>query len=321
LHHPAALRDLRRVIGRDRQQKQIYRRRPYMYRSGFSALGSPRAGMALCLVGSLAAFCAGPVRVACAQAPAASAFEVASIKPLGPVAPPLLPEFASIPADSNPRFLYSLSGRRLAARGRTLAQLVAAAYLIPVREIVGPSWMSEARFDVEALIPASQIPERGSDKKAFDTLERTASEMFRTLLAERFALKVHHEDRRVSGYILSIGKGGPKLTESGPAMLTDNDYVDRIKRGFNGMQMDHCDMVQLTNQLARLLGAPVNDQTGLKGHYSIVIQYTYTEFANEANRPSVLQDALSDYGLRLAAGKIDAPFLVIDNVSRTPTEN
>jgi uncharacterized protein (TIGR03435 family) len=65
----------------------------------------------------------------------------------------------------------------------------------------------------------------------------------------------------------------------------------------------------------------VNDQTGLKGHYSIVIQYKYTEFADEANRPSVLQDAMSDYGLHLASGKIDAPFLVIDNVSRTPTKN
>ena len=293
-----------------------------MYRSGISVLGSPRAGMALCLVGSLAAFCAGPVRVACAQAPAASAFEVASIKPLGPVAPPLLPEFASIPADINPRSLYSINGRRLQALGRTLAQLVAAAYEIPVREIVGPSWMSQARFDVEGLIPASQIPEGGSGKKPSDTLEKTASEMFRTLLAERFALKAHHEDRRVSGYILSIGKGGPKLTESGPAVPTNpTTYVDRIKPGFNGMQMDHCDMAQLANQLARLLGAPVDNQTGLKGHYSIVIQYTYTEFADEAARPSVLRDALSDYGLHLAAGKIEAPFLVIDNVSRTPTEN
>jgi uncharacterized protein (TIGR03435 family) len=299
-----------------------------MYRSGISVLGSPRAGMALCLVGSLAAFCAGPVRVACAQAPAASAFEVASIKPSGPDTP--WRAGAEIMANTNPRMLYSIRGRRLAARGRTLAQLVAAAYLIPVREIVGPSWMSEARFDVEGLIPAGQsLPERkfdlskGSDKKAFDTVEKTASEMLRTLLAERFALKAHHEDRRVSGYILSVGKGGPKLTETGPSVLTSNptNYVSRIRPGFNGVQMDHCDMVQLTNHLAQQLGAPVDDQTGLKGHYSIVIQYTYTEFADEAARPSVLRNAMSDYGLHLAAGKIDAPFLVIDNVSRTPTEN
>ena len=94
------------------------------------------------------------------------------------------------------------------------------------------------------------------------------------------------------------------------------NYVDRIKPGFNGVQMDHCDMVQLANHLARLLGAPVDDQTGLKGHYSIVIQYTYTEFADEAARPSVLRDALSDYGLHLATGKIDAPFLLSQRNAR-----
>jgi len=145
----------------------------------------------------------------------------------------------------------------------------------------------------------------------------------RTLLEERFALKAHHEVRRVSGYILSIGKGGPKLTESGPVVPTNNPtkFVSRIKPGFSGTQIEHCDMVCLTNALARDLGAPVDDQTGLKGHYSIVIQYHGPEFADEAARPSLLRDALSDYGLRLAAGKIDAPFLVIDNVSRIPTEN
>lgn len=148
-----------------------------MYRSGISVLGSPRAGMALCLVGSLAAFCAGPVRVACAQAPAASAFEVASIKPSGP-ADPGRAALGEINENTIPRFLYSISGRRLEARGRTIAQLVAAAYQIPVREIVGPSWMSEARFDVEGLIPASQIPEGGSGKKPSDTLERQPQKCF-----------------------------------------------------------------------------------------------------------------------------------------------
>jgi uncharacterized protein (TIGR03435 family) len=190
-----------------------------------------------------------------------------------------------------------------------------------MREIVGPSWMSEARFDVEGLIPAGQVPGRILGNTAFD---KTASEMLRNLLAERFALKAHHEDRRVSGYILSVGKGGPKLTETGPVAPTNKptNFVSRItKPGFNGEQMEHCDMATLANHLARHLGAPVDDQTGLKGHYAIVIQYRYTDFQDEAARPSLLRDALSDYGLHLAAAKIDAPFLVIDNVSRTPTEN
>ncbi len=293
-----------------------------MCRSGISVWGSSRAGMALYLVGSLAAFCVGPVRVARAQDPATAAFEVASIKPSGPVDPGRA-QGAEIMANTHPRVLFSVRGRKFEALGRTLAQLVAAAYLIPVREIVGPSWMSEARFDVEALIPAGQSPEKASDMRAMEAFDNTGSKMLRTLLAERFALKAHHEDRRVSGYILSIGKGGTKLTETGPAVPTNNptNFVSRIKPGFNGKQMDHCDMVCLTNSLAPDLGAPVEDQTGLKGHYAIVIQYKYADFADETARPAILRDALSEYGLHLAAGKINAPFLVIDNVSRTPTGN
>jgi uncharacterized protein (TIGR03435 family) len=69
------------------------------------------------------------------------------------------------------------------------------------------------------------------------------------------------------------------------------------------------------------LKAPIEDQTGLNGHYSIIIQYRYTDWTDESSRPAILQDALSEYGLHLAARKVDAPVLVIDNISKTPTEN
>jgi len=209
-----------------------------------------------------------------------------------------------------PRGLFSVSGGRVEALGRTAAQLVAGAYLIPAREIVGPSWMSDARFDVVALIPSGQSPNK-------------ANEMLRTLLEARFSLKAHHEARRMSGYILSIGKDGPKLTETGPPVPTNkfSDYVNRLKPGFNGTQMDHCDMPALTKRLAQSLNSPIEDQTGLKGHYSIVIQYRYSEWADESARPDILRDILRDYGLHLTAGKVDAPVLVIDNFSKTPTEN
>lgn len=285
-----------------------------MDRSFISVLRSSRLRSALCLAAGFAMCC-----VARAQDPAPSTFEVASVKPSGPIDPGRQ-RLGENMENTFPRGLFSIRGRRLEAPGRTVTQLVAAAYQIPAREIVGPSWMSDARFDIVALIPAAQSPEKVSDRKAFDNI---ASEMLRTLLAERFALKAHHEDRKVSGYTLSVAKGGPKLTETGPAVPTSDPskFVRLIKPGFNGTQLDHADMAQLTNQLARSLGAPVDDQTGLKGHYQIVMQYKYEDFADEGARPAILRAILSDYGLRLAAGKIDAPFLVIDNVSRAPREN
>jgi uncharacterized protein (TIGR03435 family) len=54
--------------------------------------------------------------------------------------------------------------------------------------------------------------------------------MLRTLLEQRLALKAHHEVRRMSGYILSIRKGGPKFTETVPTNNPGN-YFNRIKTG------------------------------------------------------------------------------------------
>lgn len=244
-----------------------------------------------------------------AQSAAAPGFEAASVKPSGPI-DPMQARFFDRLADDNPRFLFTVAGHRFETRGKTAAQLIAAAYMVSVREIVGPSWISDARFDIEAVLPASEDPEK-------------ASEMLRTLLEERLALKAHRETRRMSGYIVSIGKGGPKLTETGPPVPRKDptNYVHRIQPGFNGTQMDHADMAQLTHHLAQLLGAPIKDETGLKGHYLIVIQYRYSDWQEDSARPGILQDALSAYGLRLASGKIDAPVLVIDSMSKTPTEN
>lgn len=271
----------------------------------------PLMTLSFCVVAGFiaASLYMSPVRAAQETGSAAPAFEVASIKHSvgdSTLRARLLESVENI----FPGELFSVSGDRFAAHGRTLSELVAGAYLIPVREIVGPSWMSDVRFDVEAVIPSGQ----SSDQ---------AAEMLRALLEERFALKAHREVRRMSGYSLSIGKGGPKLTETGPPVPTNNfsNYVSRIKPGFNGEQMDHCNVPQLIGALAQDLRAPVEDQTGLKGHYAILIQYRYSDWVDESARPAIVQEALSEYGLRLTAGKVDAPVLVIDNISKTPTEN
>jgi uncharacterized protein (TIGR03435 family) len=247
-----------------------------------------------------------PVRAAQAAAPA---FEVASIKLSGSVELGRAQRLATM-ENSYPRGLFSAWGRTFETRGATATQLVAGAYLIPAREIVGPAWMSDIRFDIDAIIPAGQTPGR-------------ASEMLRGLLEERFSLKAHREVRRMSGYILSVGPGAVNLTDTGPPDPTKDfsKHVNRIKPGFNGQQMDHGDMAQLTNALSISLGAPVDDQTGLKGHYAILLQYLYSEWSDEAARPAILREALRGYGLRLSAGKIDVPVLVIDNMSKTPTAN
>jgi uncharacterized protein (TIGR03435 family) len=134
----------------------------------------------------------GTCRGAASDAPA---FEVASIK-------------LSRPLDETRRLLFdairetadlaSLPGphNRVDIRNATLAQLIAMAYRIRPRMIVGPSWLSDTRFEVIATIPSGHRQQEGP-------------EMLQTLLEERFALRSHRDARTMSGYILSVRKGGP----------------------------------------------------------------------------------------------------------------
>jgi uncharacterized protein (TIGR03435 family) len=256
------------------------------------------------------AVCLSPVRWACAADSDAPAFEVASLKPSGPISPARERLFEMVANDD--ALGLPGGGQRVEIHGRSAAELVAAAYRIPLREIVGPSWISDARFDIDALIPSGQTRAK-------------APEMLLTLLQERLALKAHRDVRRTSGYILSVEESGPKLKEAPPFKPTADlgSLTSHSGPPFNGLreELGHCDMAQLANALAQQLREPVEDRTGLKGFYSILIQIPGDEMKDEAQRPAAFRDALKPYGLRLASGKIDAPILVIDNISKTPTPN
>ena len=145
--------------------------------------------------------------------------------------------------------------------------------------------------------------------------------MLRTLLEERLALKAHREMRKMSGYILSVGKEGPKLKEVPTKGVGDLPHPSGPR--FNGLRinMNHGAMAQLTNTLAEYLPGPVEDQTGLKGHYAIEIKIPNDAQNDELDRLAAFREALNDYGLRLAAAKINAPILVIENLSKTPVPN
>ena len=104
-----------------------------------------------------------------AQSSAAPTFEVASIKP-------------SNPAEPGPSGMPV--GGRFIASNATLRQLVAMAYDLPESRIDGgPDWQTSRRFDVEAK---AKEPVAGLS---------AMQPMLRTLLADRFHLRVHTEAR------------------------------------------------------------------------------------------------------------------------------
>jgi uncharacterized protein (TIGR03435 family) len=90
-------------------------------------------------------------------------------------------------------------GGRFTARATTVVFLMEWAYGIqPWQHSDGTGWLGSDRFDIVA-------------KADHDATENEIRLMARTLLAERFGLKVHRESKEMPAYVISVGKNAPKL--------------------------------------------------------------------------------------------------------------
>jgi uncharacterized protein (TIGR03435 family) len=129
---------------------------------------------------------------------AALTFDVAAVKPAAPL------NFAEIAQTGKiPKVGMTVEGTRVDIGYMSMADLLRTAYDVKPFQISGPDWINNERFDITARMP------EGSTKEQ-------APKMLQTLLAERFQLKVHRENRENNVYALVVAKGGPKLKESVP---------------------------------------------------------------------------------------------------------
>ncbi len=132
-----------------------------------------------------------------AQAPAAPlAFEVATVKPSAPL------DMAAMRAGTA-HVGTKIDAARVDIGTTSLFRLICVAYRLKPYQVTGPDWLKTTMYDVQA-----KIPEGG-------TVEQVP-EMLRTLLTERFGLKIHHDSKDQPVYALVVAKGGPKLKESVP---------------------------------------------------------------------------------------------------------
>lgn len=205
---------------------------------------------------------------------------------------------------------------RIDVSNATLKRMIIEAYSIPDDYLVGgPSWLDNDRFDIVAKAPPG-------------TADGTLRKMLQTLLADRFKLVIHNEDRVKQVYVLTIGKGGAKLKESAPD-AKENCGNGQGDSGMNhvactGLSMDTV-VRQLPRMAPRWVDAPVVDQTGLKGKYDFQLDWHGRPDSNSGapTDPGIISmfDAVEKLGLKLEPRKIPRPVIVIDKIERTPTEN
>ena len=125
----------------------------------------------------------GMIGIALAGLCAAQQFEVASVKPSG----------------TPPHLVYAIDSSRVDIGFTPLKSLIVLAYRVQAYQVDGPDWLASARFDLLAKLPAGATKEQ-------------VPEMLRALLAERFRLVAHHENKEQQVYALLPGKDGPNST-------------------------------------------------------------------------------------------------------------
>ena len=247
-----------------------------------------------------------------AQSPAAApAFEVASVKPVDP-------------RPANFRGQMSVDGARVDIRRMSMAELIRTAYQVKAYRVSGPDWIATTRFDIVAKIPEGAAEEQ-------------VPAMLKALLADRFQLKVHRENREYPVYALIVAKNGPKLKEAAPDPAHATDPPIPKTNGYGNdmlhMEFSSITMPALVEVLERYRYAdrPLVDETGLKGFYQVELDISQLELRMrdglvlppgvEPAEPGSLFAAFQHLGLKLEPKKEPVDTIVVDRVEKAPTEN
>jgi uncharacterized protein (TIGR03435 family) len=171
-------------------------------------------------------------------------------------------------------------------------------------QVSGPGWLTEDTYEFSARMPVG-------------TTKDVARSMLRTVLAERFGLKVHLEQKEISAYGLVGGKDGFKLQEI-PNRREFGGEQDPGRFFSRAMSLK-----AFAGVLSLAAGRPVIDMTGLKGNYKIDLRWAvdYEDNTDGGRGDRGMLNVLDQLGLKLEKRKVQASILVIDHVERTPTPN
>jgi uncharacterized protein (TIGR03435 family) len=255
-------------------------------------------------------------------------FEAASLKPSDPKAPP-------------GGGIRRQPGGRFNTFNTPVRTLITFAYQIQGYQLVGgPDWIGSARYDIVAKFEGDPPPVRpgsGADHMMLAT---------RTLLADRFKLKVHRETRELDIYALMMarpdGKPGPRLKPAGndctpeaiaarrgaPPPAPGQGPVCGIQFFPGRVRFGGFPLSLFANSVSSQVGRAVVDRTALGGNWDFELTYAAPPQGalppgvdlppTDPDAPDLFTAVREQLGLKLEATKGAIEVLVIDSIE-TPT--
>jgi uncharacterized protein (TIGR03435 family) len=160
-------------------------------------------------------------------------------------------------------------------------------------------------------------------------------DILQALLADRFALKYHREQRELPVYAIQLAPGGAKMKETTAGA---NDPQGFGFRGLGDLIVRNMSMKDFAfGMQSAVTDRPVVDQTGLTGRYDFTLKWTpddsqFAQFrgavppappnaGDNADAPPSLYTAMQEtLGLKFTATKAMDDVIVIDHIEK-PSAN
>jgi uncharacterized protein (TIGR03435 family) len=228
----------------------------------------------------------------------------------------------------------NISNHRYDLRNATMLDLIAIAY---DRErddatiVGGPTWIELDRFDLVAKIDSLKAvksnpgvnPNPGAspanpEANPYDDIRP----MLKDVLATRFHLTYHLEDKPLPGYVITIAKSGLKMTETkqpsdSPSCHTD---PDKDTPGQYIVSCTSMTMTQFVTSYGGIYPHRVVDQTGLTKPYDFTLKIKLGEIRTRDEYIRAYTEMFREQlGLVVTAANVPQPAMVVDKVDRTPT--
>jgi bla regulator protein blaR1 len=252
-------------------------------------------------------------------------FEVASIKPDR--------------SESGSRYIRLNDPSRFSATNIPAKNLIQFAYHVhPFQISGGPGWIESQGYDIEAKVDDTVAkdlqklpPEQRMDQFRL---------MLRSLLADRFNLKLSPDTKEMPVFALVVAKDGTKLTATAdtpsneqrfPGMLISPGKLTAREAPINFL-------AEALGEMPELGGRLVLDETGLKGRYDFTLEWAAERPASPAgapagdqlsgnappppdpSAPSIFTGIQEQLGLKLEPTKGPVEILAIDRIEK-PSEN
>jgi uncharacterized protein (TIGR03435 family) len=253
-------------------------------------------------------------------------------------APAKLPQFEAVsirPTDPDGVANYRFLPDGFNAENVPLGQLILEAYGLERQyQMIGlPKWAHTAHYAIVAKVGESDMP-------AMKTLTFSQRyKMIQPVLEDRFSLRCHWEKRSLPAYTLELSGKNAKPKDITSADNSKSVTVGEATVGAGAMMVTADGRViaravpirTLVSELAGELETYVIDDTGLTGKYDFEIQLPRarghsSSAANDDGQPDpnetndLIQDGLSQIGLKLVPTKAELPVLVIDGL-KPPSRN